>query len=209
MRQGAAGVRRLAPMLGALALAACAAGPGEDAGPPAATAEPEAQEPAPPVEVVAPPAPRETAAPEPFPPASLAEGLCTFDVREVPLDRTLRYVRDASGLAIPVAEALKDARVTLAVKKLPWRVALDEVDMAHPLHRLPEGRLVDRWQVGHAERPHLAHRSAADDIEEADERQDDADQPKDEEPDGCAAHAGPRRACVYRTLGPSQVQYRR
>ncbi|HEU4394947.1 MAG TPA: hypothetical protein VFS92_05220, partial [Planctomycetota bacterium] len=72
----------------------------------------------------APPAP---AAPAEAEGATVASGTCTFDVRDQPLDRVLKYVRDASGQNVVVAPEAMNERVTLAVRGMGWRATLDEV----------------------------------------------------------------------------------
>lgn len=63
-------------------------------------------------------------APEAVAPAS---GTCTFDVREQPIDKVLDFVRTASGTNIVVAAEAMSEKVTLKVKNMGWRSALDEI----------------------------------------------------------------------------------
>jgi len=59
--------------------------------------------------------------------AAPATGTCTFDVVDQPIDKVLEYVRRASGINIVVAKEAKDERVTLAVRSMGWRAALEEI----------------------------------------------------------------------------------
>ncbi len=59
--------------------------------------------------------------------AAPATGTCTFDVQDQPIDRVLDYVRRAAATNIVVAQEALNERVTLAVRNMGWRSALEEI----------------------------------------------------------------------------------
>jgi type IV pilus assembly protein PilQ len=59
--------------------------------------------------------------------ASPTTGTCTFDVQDQPIDRVLDYVRRAAATNIVVAQEALNERVTLAVRNMGWRSALEEI----------------------------------------------------------------------------------
>ncbi len=59
--------------------------------------------------------------------AAPASGTCTFDVIDQPIEKVLEYVRRASGTNIVVAQEAMNDRVTLAVRSMGWRSALEEI----------------------------------------------------------------------------------
>ena len=59
--------------------------------------------------------------------AAPASGTCTFDVIDQPIDKVLDYVRRAAGTNIVVAQEALNERVTLAVRNMGWRSALEEI----------------------------------------------------------------------------------
>jgi type II secretory pathway component GspD/PulD (secretin) len=59
--------------------------------------------------------------------ATATSGTCTFDVIDQPIDKVLEYVRRASGTNIVVAQEAMNDRVTLAVRSMGWRSALEEI----------------------------------------------------------------------------------
>jgi hypothetical protein len=72
-----------------------------------------------------PPAPQP---PDSAPPPPTSENRCTFDVREFTFERVLdRYVRSVADREIEVPPEVRDTRVTLKVRRIPWRSALEEL----------------------------------------------------------------------------------
>jgi type II secretory pathway component GspD/PulD (secretin) len=59
--------------------------------------------------------------------AAASAGTCTFDVIDQPIDKVLEYVRRASGTNIVVAQEAMNDRVTLQVRSMNWRSALEEI----------------------------------------------------------------------------------
>jgi type IV pilus assembly protein PilQ len=59
--------------------------------------------------------------------AAPASGTCTFDVIDQPIDKVLDYVRRAAATNIVVAQEALNERVTLQVRSMGWRSALEEV----------------------------------------------------------------------------------
>ncbi len=55
------------------------------------------------------------------------EGLCSFEVRDLPLERVIQYIRRASGQEIPIDSSVAGNRVSLKVESLQWRIALEEL----------------------------------------------------------------------------------
>jgi type IV pilus assembly protein PilQ len=56
-----------------------------------------------------------------------ASGTCTFDVIDQPIDKVLDYVRRAAATNIVVAQEALNERVTLQVRNMGWRSALEEI----------------------------------------------------------------------------------
>jgi len=57
-----------------------------------------------------------------------SSGTCTFDVRDLPIDRALIYVRNAAGgVNIEVSPEAMNEKVTLALSGAEWRDALESI----------------------------------------------------------------------------------